>query len=262
MLVLVGPPVSHVQRPRPAQVVHKGARDRQGALFEVVVVVRRELVQRPRRRRGEHVDHEGGAPPDLPEAPLLGRDVDGIDPQLIAARGGRPRLQRRDVRMRVGIGLGVGAFRGEVLGPRGQHPHAPTAVRHDDSAVARRDDHQGTARDLDGLAGGGGDGPGLGVRQQQHVLVGLALALQNRPRVSLAGGDDEVLTAGEPGAGAARGLLRLRLIEPRIGGIGEARGARLAFGGGEARAGIGGRIHLGVPQGRRLSGVRPLTGFR
>ena len=237
--VLVLPPHPHVDGPRPAQVMRVGALDGEGALFEVVVVMRRQLgdVARTHLRR-KIVHHQRRAPPDAAEAPRLVRHVEGVDADLETVVRRRPGLKRRHVRMRRRVGLGVRAPRVEVRRLRREQADDAAALRQLDAArPGRHDDERVAVRGLR-LALSGRRKRRVPVGHDDDVLVRI-VTLEDGARLRLAVGDDEVLAAGEPGLAVPILLLRRSLVEEAELGAGVGGGRRRRRGGGrEGGAGI------------------------
>ena len=79
VFVIVVAPLCHVGYPRPANIVDERAFERERALFEIVVMVRRQLGNVARAvSRFEVVHHESGAAKDAAEAAFLGSHVEAV----------------------------------------------------------------------------------------------------------------------------------------------------------------------------------------
>src|ERR1700719_901592 len=102
----------------------------QRALLEIIVVVGRHLGWVAGPDEGvEIVDHEGGAAKDSAEASGFGRNVEAVHADAIAGGRRRPWLEGRNVGMRRGVGLGIGAFRCEVVRSCGEKANNAAATR-------------------------------------------------------------------------------------------------------------------------------------
>src|SRR5690554_4140962 len=99
--VLVFAPHAHVGCPWPAQMMRERAAQRQRALIEIVMVMRRDLVALTRTdARNQTIDHEGGATVDSAEPPSPVRHIQRVPLELQTAQRLRPRLEGRNIRMR------------------------------------------------------------------------------------------------------------------------------------------------------------------
>src|SRR5262249_54811316 len=95
IFVVVLTPVVHVRGPRPANVVNVGPFERERALLEVVVKMRRQFRDVARTdTQIEIVDHEGRASEDASEATAVLLHVEAIGSDAVAVRRCGPRLER------------------------------------------------------------------------------------------------------------------------------------------------------------------------
>ena len=168
-------------RPRPAHMVGEGAVERERALLEIVVVVRRQLGDVARTvLRIEIVHHQGRAAEDAAEAARRRRHVEAVGADAKAADRLGPGLERRHVRMRLGIGP-----RRSRTWPRGPPTASRTCgpagrLRQRDTAVAGRHDHQRIAVDLQRSRHWRiHRSRCVAIRQQQHIFVRLIVPLQH-----------------------------------------------------------------------------------
>ncbi|HMM91747.1 hypothetical protein [Bradyrhizobium sp.] len=101
MFVIVIASLGHVGRPRPAKMMDESAGQRQRALLEIVMMMRRHLGRIAGAvARLQEVHHEGRAAKDPPEPSRRCRDVEAVGADLLITWCLRPRLERRQVGMR------------------------------------------------------------------------------------------------------------------------------------------------------------------
>ncbi len=249
-LVIVIAPEALVDGPRPAQVVHEVAFDRERALLEIVVMVRRELRRVARSLKGvEIVYHEGRAAPDAAEAALLRGHIEAVDAQLEAVLRLGPELGQGDMGLRRSIGSPVAAFLREIGGARGEHadnaagrdhPQAGSSRRHESERAAVHALRAVLGRELD---------HGLRIGHQHRIFVGLRLAREHGILGRLGDGNDEVLPARIPGLAAKSVLLRRLGVEADVFRATERTvGCRLRGGcGRQGRARITDIVHANPP---------------
>ena len=153
-----------------------------------------------------------------PKRPGVGANVQAVDADAIAADRLRPRLEWRDVLRPRRIGGRILALVGDILRLRGDETHDASARGHDHLAVSGRHDHQRMARHADRFARRRDRDRCLPVRHQHDIFVALILTREDRARLGVAVGHDEVLTARVPGAAGWSALLRFALVEtPELG---------------------------------------------
>ena len=156
-----------------------------------------------------------------PKRPGCRRNVQAVDANAIAADRLRPRMKRRDVLRPRRIGGRILALVRDILRPRGDETHDASTCGHDHLAVSGRHDHQRVARHADRFAPRSDRDRCLPVRHQHDVFIALILTGEDRARLGVAVGHDEVLTARVPGAGrlvrspAARSRRNARTGPPR-----------------------------------------------
>ena len=195
------------------------------------------------------IHHEGRAAEDASEPARRCRDVETVGADLRAAACLRPRLERRQIRMRRRVRRSVGAQLGEIFRPRRHHAHHLGGAEQRDGACARRHEADGVTGDDLALVTPHDLGARPRIGKQHDIFVGLVGPAQHRALVGVAIGDDEVLAAGVPGARAVLVFGRRRFVEFRIFGACKMGGG--GFGadrsGGERGAGISAVIHVSHP---------------
>ena len=153
-----------------------------------------------------------------PKRPGCRRNVQAVDANAIAADRLRPRLKWRDVLRPRRIGGRILALVRDILRLRRDETHDASARGHDHLAVSGRHDHQRMARHADRFAPRSDRDRCLPVRHQHDIFIALILTGEDRARLGVAVGHDEVLTARVPGAAGWSALLRLALVEtPELG---------------------------------------------
>src|SRR5205085_11269022 len=134
-----------------------------------------------------------GAAENAAEPTGLRRYIEAVGANLVAAPWLGPRLERWNVRMRLGVRGGVRRFGRDIPRARGEHPHEPPALRQRDGAVAGWHEGDGVSIRFPGFLAGAEFGRGARVVQQQDIFVDLALTAERRTGRGFRIDNDEVL---------------------------------------------------------------------
>ena len=119
--------------------VDEAALQREGALLEVVMVMRRQLGRVARANLWtEHVHHEGRAAEDSAKTTGLVGHIQTVMPDAPAILWHRPGREGRNMAARLVIGPRIHRCLGQIGRKRGEKPCYLAALRQGNRAVARR----------------------------------------------------------------------------------------------------------------------------
>lgn len=222
----------------------KAALERQGALLEIIMGMRRQFsyVAHP-NLRVEHVNHKGRTTPDSPETAVFGRNVEAVSPKFVAAPRSGPRLKWGNVGAMTCIGGVVGTASGKIFRARGEQScnHAP--LWQCNETVARRYKPDEEAVLLDGLPVRGEFDRRVAVSHEYGIFVDLTLSTKAGAPLGFGMRYDKVLTAQIPGAAIRVVVGWGFLIEKAELDWGKIA-RNLGLGGGwQPSAGVGGDVH-------------------